>query len=391
MHNIEYEVDYTIKLDDDNIYIRLRFNGRVFDIEFGPEDLHDPVNTTNQEPFKQQYLDALRHSFGDDEAEELDEATDFSEPEDHFDTAVSPNSSEFDCEEDPLISFAVGPFLTHGTFETFAPESSTPCLNTLQDVLSPPLLSFSLHVVDGDLVPINWFPEKKTTDPPWAAIEDSQHWREYPRVEAKEISLAQTTQTSSNTNLVMFNNRICWFKPVLSGVSHLPYVREIDILFKLSQENLSPTLRFPQLEAIVLDDRNGDCINGLILSAIYPNHGTIADHINGAEGRSLSVTSCERWCHDVENMIHVLHNRDFIWGDVSPNNMIIDEDENVWIIDFGGGYTEGWVEPEDRETKKGDLQGLKRLREYLLDTDRMKDDASCIYRRKELLHPASPG
>ena len=394
MHNIEYEVDYTIKLDDDNIYIRLRFNGRVFDIEFGPEDLHDPLNTTNPQPLKQQYLDALQHSFGDDEAEELDEATDFSEPEDHFDTAVSPDPSDFDCEEDPLISFAVGPFLKHGTFETFAPESSTPCLNTLQDVLHAPLLSFGLHIVDGNLIPFNRFPEqRKTTDPPRADIWGSRHWLEYPTVKAKEISLARTSETSSNTNLVMFNNRVCWFKPVLSGVANLPYIREIDILFKLSQENLSPTLRFPQLKAIVLDDRRGDSgvVNGLILSAIYPNHGTIADRINGAEGRSLSVTSCQRWCHDIENMIHILHKRDFVWGDVSPNNMIIDEDENVWIIDFGGGYTEGWVEPEDRETKKGDLQGLERIKEYLLDTDRMENDASFMSRRKELLHPASPG
>ena len=174
---------------------------------------------------------------------------------------------------------------------------------------------------------------------------------------------------------MIFNNRICWFKPVLSGVDNLPYIREIDILFKLSRENLSQTLRFPQLEAIVLDDKNGDMgfINGLILSAIYPNRGTIADRVNGPEGQSLSITLCERWYHDVKNIIHILHNKGFIWGDVSPNNMITDEDENVWIIDFGGGYTEGWVKQEDMETKKGDLEGLKRIREYLLDMNRMKN------------------
>ena len=229
-------------------------------------------------------------------------------------------------------------------------------------------------------------------DPPWAAIGKSQHWLEYPRVKAKEITLAQTSQTSSNTNLVMFNNRICWFKPVLTGVDNLPYIREIDILFELSRENLSQTLRFPQLEAIVLDDKNGDMgfVNGLILSAIYPNHGTIADRVNGPEGQSLPITLCERWYHDVENMIHILHNKGFIWGDVSPNNMITDEDENVWIIDFGGGYTEGWVKQEDMETKKGDLEGLERIREYLLDMNRMKNAASCIVGRKELLHPESP-
>ena len=113
-------------------------------------------------------------------------------------------------------------------------------------------------------------------------------------------------------------------------------------------------------------------INGLILSAIYPNHGTVADRVNRPpqEGRliapSITSSSCERWYHDVENMIHVLHKKGFTWGDVSPNNMIIDEDENVWIVDFGGGYTEGWVEQEDMETEKGDLEGLKRIKEFLV-------------------------
>lgn len=370
-----------IQLDDDEILIRLRYNGRVFDIEFGPENLRYPVDTTDSQPFEQQYLDALQHSFGDDESEEaaeadeVDEATEFSEPKGHFDTAASPISSECGCEEDPLIAFAVGPILTHRTFETYAPESSTPCLNTLQDVLHPPLLSFSLQIVDGNLVPINRSPEEKETmDPPRVSILNSQHWLEYPTVKANEITLAQTSQTSSNTNLVMFNNRICWFKPVLAGVSNLPYIREIDILFKLSRENLSQTLRFPQLEAIVLDDKYSGSghVNGLILSAIYPNHGTIADRVNGPEGLSLSITLCERWYHDVENMIHILHSKGFVWGDVSPNNMIIDEDENVWIIDFGGGYTDGWVKQEDMETKRGDLEGLERIKEYLLDMDRMK-------------------
>lgn len=112
-------------------------------------------------------------------------------------------------------------------------------------------------------------------------------------------------------------------------------------------------------------------VNGLILSAIYPNHGTMADRVNGSEG--LAVTLCERWYHDIENLIHILHSKGFIWGDVSPNNMITDEDDNVWIIDFGGGYTEGWVNPEDMETKRGDLAGLNRFKKYLLDMNRMQN------------------
>lgn len=366
--NKEYTIEHLIKLEDNKIYINLRSNGRVFEIEYGPEDLHDPENVSGSQPFQEQYLDALEHMFGDDED---DKATELSEQQDDFDAAISPVSSECCHEEDPVISFTAGPFLTHETFKTFARKSSTPCLNTLQDVLHPPLLSFSLHIVDGDLVPINQslLQEHKTRNPPWVVVWKSKHWLEYPRVKAEEVVLAQSSQTSPNVNLVVFNNRICWFKPVIPGVSDLPYIREIDMLFKLSQENLSPgLLRFPQLEAIVLDDRDGDngFINGLILPAIHPNLGTLVDQLSGPERQTPSIALRERWYDDIESMIHILHGKGFVWGDVSPNNVIIDENENAWIIDFGGGYTDGWIEPDDMETQRGDLEGLKRIKEYLL-------------------------
>lgn len=59
MHNRNYTVEYMLLLDDGEIFIRLRFNGRVFDIEFGPGGLRDPVDITDSQPFEQQYLDAL--------------------------------------------------------------------------------------------------------------------------------------------------------------------------------------------------------------------------------------------------------------------------------------------------------------------------------------------
>lgn len=384
MQNKRYTVECMIKLDDNKIFIRFQFNGRVFVIEFGPEDLFDPGNTPDAQPLKQQYLDALHHLFGEDGSEEAAEATECPELPSHFHPEVSPTpsitSSDCGCEEDPLIAFTVAPFLAYGIFDNFAPESSTPCLKTLQDVLHPPRWSFGLHIVDGNLVPINRSPDHiGTLNPLWASFSESQLSLGHPLVEAKDVKLAQAAHASPNTSLVMFSNQLCWFKPVLTGVGDEPYIREVDILSKLSRESRSQTLRFPRLEAIVLDDKLASlgCINGLILSAIYPNRGTIAERVKGSEGLSLPSPLRERWCQDVENMIHLLHDRGLVWGDVSPNNMVTDEDDNVWIVDFGGGYTEGCIEPEDMETQKGDLEGLKRVKEYLLGeywTENAADD-----------------
>jgi len=121
----------------------------------------------------------------------------------------------------------------------------------------------------------------------------------------------------------------------------------------------------------VLDSEHGHkgIINGLILSAIYPNHGTLADRVDDFHEQPLTITLRTRWYNDIKNMIQILHEKHFIWGDVSPNNVLLDENENIWIVDFGGGCTEGWVEPKNKETQKGDLEGFKKMKEYLLDMD----------------------
>jgi serine/threonine protein kinase len=61
----------------------------------------------------------------------------------------------------------------------------------------------------------------------------------------------------------------------------------------------------------------------------------------------------------------VLHASDIIWGDFKPNNMLIDNDDNVCIIDFGGGRTEGYVDFDNMHTREGNLQGLARLKKFL--------------------------
>ncbi|KAL6246761.1 hypothetical protein RBB50_006068 [Rhinocladiella similis] len=131
IHNGDYTVEYTIKLDDNNVCIRLHYNGRVFDIEVGPQDLHDPANKTNPRVFEQQFLNALYHVFGDGEPEqdmEVHETADLSEQQEQTNTPASSAMSECGYEDDPLVTFTVEPFLSHGTLDTFASRSSTPCL-----------------------------------------------------------------------------------------------------------------------------------------------------------------------------------------------------------------------------------------------------------------------
>ncbi|PGG97805.1 hypothetical protein AJ80_09642 [Polytolypa hystricis UAMH7299] len=52
-------------------------------------------------------------------------------------------------------------------------------------------------------------------------------------------------------------------------------------------------------------------------------------------------------------------------GDAKAENVLVDQYGNAWIIDFSGGYTDGWVEENVKETKAGDLQGLQQIKKFL--------------------------
>lgn len=73
----------------------------------------------------------------------------------------------------------------------------------------------------------------------------------------------------------------------------------------------------------------------------------------------------QKWACQIRQSIELLHQNGLVWGDAKPSNIIIDEQDNAWLIDFGGGYTRGWIDEELVETKQGDEQALEKITELL--------------------------
>jgi hypothetical protein len=360
---LQHDVDEVILDGENRVQIVVRTNGRLFHISFGPENLRDP-DQSSPTKFELEYLDLVKAV--DDLCEEDPEA--FPEerlPREH--SPQEPNLSEYDdpsaCDgshvhDDPMQSFALRPFLQQHIFQNFAPAASTPLLSTLRDRLFIPVLPFTIKLVKGELVPVqiptnedrlNWAPR-------FACVFTSFYWTGCTMVNPQDVFLIDKSRPQ-NPDLVAFQGKKCWFKGVHSDIHDEAYVREIDTLVRIEKLGLSGQIRVPKLEALVMSEEDG-FIHGLLLTAIS-DQGTVL------ERRDDPIALRKRWYNEIERMLRVLHASDIVWGDFKPDNMLIDDDDNVWIIDFGGGRTEGWVDFENMHTKEGDLQGLARLKKFL--------------------------
>ncbi|KAG4257530.1 hypothetical protein FPRO03_13903 [Fusarium proliferatum] len=74
-----------------------------------------------------------------------------------------------------------------------------------------------------------------------------------------------------------------------------------------------------------------------------------------------------RWATDLNDVLESLHQAGLMWGDAKPENVFVDDDDdNVGVIDFGGGCTPGWVSQDNKCTKRGDLEATEKMQDWLV-------------------------
>lgn len=144
-----------------------------------------------------------------------------------------------------------------------------------------------------------------------------------------------------------------------------PTKREISLLHQLEKKGLHNKIRCPRLKGIVTQEDDETSITGFLQTLI-----------SGPVPLTEKFEACipqekrEKWAREAEQIKTILHEHDIIWGDAKGDNFVVDSSDELWIIDFGGSYTEGWVDPEIAETKKGDDMGVEKVVNALRDPDR---------------------
>ena len=141
-------------------------------------------------------------------------------------------------------------------------------------------------------------------------------------------------------------------KSVHRGAGELALKRELSILPHCSHPNI---IRFIGL---VEPADEKDKVEGMIIEYIRN-----AKSLRDAE--FITSVECERWTGQIQDAIEYLHGEGLVWGDAKAENVLIREDGDVVLVDFGGGFTPGWVEQQNSDTTRGDWQGFERIVEFM--------------------------
>lgn len=136
------------------------------------------------------------------------------------------------------------------------------------------------------------------------------------------------------------------------------FQRELDILLRLRSDVFPDDLRVSKLGGLVLNN-DGVSLLGLLVEHIHDSK-TLDEAVEES-----SEEEREKWMQQLRATVKRLHGGGVVWGDVKPDNVLVDSNSDIWVIDFGGGCAEGWVDQELGGTVEGDLQGLAIIAGFL--------------------------
>jgi hypothetical protein len=334
---------YTTSNDDDNVKwfcLEIRYHTTLFRINVSASNFRNSPHRI--EEFRR-YLHFLSS-----DADEDDEGD--------FDESEGDNITINDC-----FGWAIDPFLPH--FNHVAPQPPVGSTVTLQQFLATKSFECDLIALNDRLkignfqqADVDGFqlgPEPHSNPSPLTTT-----FRSFTPSEVEIISRNRQHILDSDPTLVRVTGQVYFFK-TLVDIGQRAALKEMRNYEKIQQSNFGPLVRTSRAFGIVENERHQ--LIGLILYHIQENT-TLWDAVNNP---GPSSSRKETWAKQVQHTLSALHSCGIVWGDAKPDNILIDKHGDAWIIDFGGGHTRRWVDDDLAGTVQGDLQGLRRILDFI--------------------------
>jgi serine/threonine-protein kinase RIO1 len=258
---------------------------------------------------------------------------------------------------DDLI-FATGK--ESGIFETLAPPIARKKeMLMLNEIIWPEIFYLKFSTVEGTAnliedVEAQW---KEMDMRAKMKIENDTRLLRY---SAKDIQVFEEIETPGHITRVLVDGQemCCKSRDPFNWSTE----REIDCLQKIEQSQRS--IHVPKLTGLVTSEDDGQIIG--ILEEYIPTDREKLSTLQDVDASAITGERRKKWGEQIKEMVDVLHEIGVVWGDGKPANVLIHKStDDAWLIDFGGSWTDGWVDKELRETREGDEQAVKRILDFL--------------------------
>lgn len=236
--------------------------------------------------------------------------------------------------------------------------------STLEAFLFPDTHFYSLRS-EGDAVVAVPDPNGKLEGPLYGAKLPESHTASWPSFKPSEIHILEEEHCvgppSPKPSRVQMSNGQVAFLKLLWPSEKRSFMGELDTYKQIRDANLPENLQISRLHGIVRDDDG--ILYGLLLTYIDSARMTLSC---AASGPDIDAQLLQKWSEEIDDIAGQLHKAGIAWGDAKSDNILMDRVTNsVWLIDFGGSYTEGWVPRELAGTVEGDLVGIGKIKEFL--------------------------
>ncbi|TVY20794.1 hypothetical protein LARI1_G001796 [Lachnellula arida] len=247
-------------------------------------------------------------------------------------------------------------------FARLAPPLATGSqLGNLHSLLYPETISFRFATIDGkaELLKQDCDSYLEHTHPPLFQINNDLG---LPKFSSDSIHVLEEIQGEGAITRVLVDGleRCC-----KSGEPFYweAVAREADCLWKIARSKHALSIRVPKLTGLVTSADNGQTIG--ILEEYIPTDLKDLCTLRDVDTATINI-SRKKWASQIREMVHLMHEIGVVWGGGKPRNVLIHKDtDDAWLIDFGGSWTDGWVDEDLRETREGDEQAVGRIFDFL--------------------------
>ncbi|KAL6409843.1 hypothetical protein AUP68_06244 [Ilyonectria robusta] len=151
----------------------------------------------------------------------------------------------------------------------------------------------------------------------------------------------------------------CFFKPFRASSGTAQANIELSTYQRMARvQRVPPYVRLCQLYGLV---RDGSVLLGMLFPWIDKR-----EVLSRRLAKQSPPDLRRRWASQIDGSVKTLHRQGAVWCDAKADNVLIDKNDDAWVIDLGGSYIPGWDDPEMAGPVDEDELGLGEIMDMLL-------------------------